>query len=398
MSIKRQIVALGGGGFLMEPDNPLLDKYILALSGKARPKICFIPTASGDAQVCIDQFYTFFKKQNCEPSYLSLFKGSTSEIESFVLEQDILYVGGGNTRNLIALWKEWQLDQMIRKAYEQGAILSGISAGSICWFEQGVTDSIPGKLTALTCLGFLTGSNCPHYDGEKERRPSYQRLLKQGFIKEGIAAEDGVGLHFVNEELFKVISSHPDKSAYQLLLKNGEPEENEMRSEYLGGKDLLIRRAALTDARAIHEAHMKSIREVCGPDYSPEEIAAWGGRDFKEDERLQAIKDNFVWVVEDDGKIEGYAHMNLGMGEAKNEAYVFGLYFTPKVTGKGLGSRIIDLMDEELRQTKTKIVALESTITALSFYRKHGFKEKGPQVTVLVNGMQIRCHPMIKIL
>jgi len=231
---KRQIIALGGGGFSMEPENPLLDLYILKQSGKESPKVCFIGTASGDAQDYIDRFYVSFKKFKCTPSHLSLFRGHTAEIEKFVLDQDILYVGGGNTRNLLTLWKDWGLDAAIRKAYENGTVLAGISAGSICWFEQGVTDSVPGRLSSLKCLGWLKGSNCPHYDGEAERRPSYHRLLKNGEILHGLATEDSVAAHYVNEELHGIISSQPGKKAYSLTLKNGEPMEEVIVPRYLG--------------------------------------------------------------------------------------------------------------------------------------------------------------------
>ncbi|RUR78715.1 Type 1 glutamine amidotransferase-like domain-containing protein [Chlorogloeopsis fritschii PCC 9212] len=178
--VSQQIIAMGGGGFSMEPENPLLDMYILRQSQKERPKVCFIPTASGDSDRYIVRFYSAFVKLSCAPSHLSLFQPPTADLRSFVLEQDIIYVGGGNTKNLITLWKEWGLDNILREARESGVILSGLSAGSICWFEEGVTDSIPGQLTKLKCLGFLKGSNCPHYDGEPERKPSYHRLLSEG--------------------------------------------------------------------------------------------------------------------------------------------------------------------------------------------------------------------------
>lgn len=130
----KQIIALGGGGFSMEPENPLLDLYVLKQSGKHNPKICFIPTASGDADNYIARFYEFFGKQNCKPSHLSLFKPQTRDLESYLIEKDIIYVGGGNTRNLLALWREWGLDLIMMKAWEQGTVLAGISAGSICSF------------------------------------------------------------------------------------------------------------------------------------------------------------------------------------------------------------------------------------------------------------------------
>ena len=214
-NIDKQIVAMGGGGFSME-ETPLLDQYILGLSSQARPKVCFLPTASGDSDKYIVRFYSAFTQLSCIPSHLSLFKPPTSDLRSFVMKQDIIYVGGGNTKNLIVLWKEWGLDQILREAWESGVILAGLSAGSICWFEEGLSDSIPGQMTVLPCLGFLKGSNCPHYDGEPERRLYYHRLLSQGLISPGYAADDGVALHFTGDRLEKIVSSRPQAKAYRL--------------------------------------------------------------------------------------------------------------------------------------------------------------------------------------
>ncbi|KAB8319804.1 peptidase E [Tolypothrix campylonemoides VB511288] len=230
----KQIVAMGGGGFSMEPENPMLDKYILGLSQKERPKVCFIPTASGDSDKYIVRFYSAFVQRPCIPSHLSLFQPPTADLRSFVFEQDIIYVGGGNTKNLIALWKEWGLDHILREAWESGIILSGLSAGSICWFEQGVTDSIPGSVTVLQCLGFLKGSNCPHYDGEAQRRPSYHRLLSAGLISEGYATDDGVGLHFIGDTLEKIVSSRPHAKAYRLERIDETVKETVLEPTYLG--------------------------------------------------------------------------------------------------------------------------------------------------------------------
>ena len=234
MPVTRQIIAMGGGGFSMEPENPLLDKYILSQSKKKNPRICFIGTASGDAKGYIDNFYNFFKKENCIPSHLSLFNGHTAKIESFILSQDILYVGGGNTRNMLVLWKEWGLDKIIRKAYKKGILLCGISAGSICWFEEGLTDSIPKQLNKLKCLGILKGSNCPHFDGEPGRRPAYTKLIKNGKMKSGIACDDGCALHYKNEKLFKVISSRPKAKAYRFVKKGKSLEESILPAEFGG--------------------------------------------------------------------------------------------------------------------------------------------------------------------
>ena len=230
----KQIVAMGGGGWGMEPNNPLLDYYIYKLSDRAEPQICFIPTASGDSEEYIERFYEHFAPKPSHLSHLSLFKPPTADLESLVLSQDIIYVGGGNTKNLLALWKEWELDKILQKAWHKGIILCGLSAGSICWFEQGVTDSIPGKLTTLQCLGFLTGSNCPHYDGETERRPAYHQLLSQGLISPGYAADDGVALHFVGDRLANIVSSRPEAKAYYLEKTSDKIVESSLNTKYLG--------------------------------------------------------------------------------------------------------------------------------------------------------------------
>ena len=232
----RQIIALGGGGFSMEPDNPLLDLYILKQAKKTTPKICFIPTASGDSDHYISRYYNFFNKQNCKPSHLSLFRSPTRDLEGFILEKDIIYVGGGNTRNLLVLWKEWGLDNILRKAWNQGIVLAGISAGSICWFEEGVTDSFGEELEPIKCLGFLKGSHCPHYDGELDRRPSYHKLIYSGDIQAGIAADDGVAIHYIEQNISNIVSSRPEAKAYKVYLDNKVMKviEEELQTNFLG--------------------------------------------------------------------------------------------------------------------------------------------------------------------
>jgi peptidase E len=226
----RQIIGMGGGGFSMEPENPLLDRYILKQSKSERPKICFIGTASGDAEGYIERFYNFFQKEDCEPVHLSLFKPHTRDIKGFLMEQDILYVGGGNTKNLMTLWKEWELDKAIRAAYESGTILSGLSAGSLCWFEEGVTDSYGDGIEPIKCLGLLGGSHCPHYNGEGNYRPAYNRLIHEEVIGAGYAADDGVALHFIDEKLHTVVSSRPQVSGYRV----DKGKEEKLSTTYLG--------------------------------------------------------------------------------------------------------------------------------------------------------------------
>ena len=231
----RQIIAMGGGGFSMEPENPLLDLYILKQTNKARPKICFVPTASGDAEGYVNNFYSFFEKLDCEPSHLSLFRPPVRDLESFVLDKDIIYVGGGNTKNLMVLWKEWGLDKILRKALDKGVILAGLSAGSLCWYEDGVTDSYGDELEPIHCLGFLKGSHCPHYDGEADRRPSYHHLIGGQAIQGGIAADDGVAVHYRDGEIYKVVSSRPNSKAYRVQLQ-GDVVEEELETVFLGAE------------------------------------------------------------------------------------------------------------------------------------------------------------------
>ncbi len=230
---------MGGGGFLMEPDNPLLDRYILSQCSPprpapARPHICFVPTASGDSASQIERFYASFRDHACEPSHLSVFNGPVGEWRDYLLSKHIIYVGGGNTRNLLVLWREWGLDRVMREAWQRGIVLAGVSAGSICWFEEGVTDSIPGPLTPLRCLGFLKGSNCPHYDGEANRRPSYHALLAAGQIEPGLACDDGVAAHFIDDTLHRIVASRPAARAYRLSLEDGRVNEQELLPDYLG--------------------------------------------------------------------------------------------------------------------------------------------------------------------
>lgn len=222
---QRQIITLGGGGFSMEPENLALDRYILAQVSASRPKVCFVPTASGDAEGYVERFYTSFRTLDCEPSHLALFRRTVVDLESHILGQDILYVGGGNTLNMLAVWRAHGLDHILRKAWEHGVVLAGISAGSICWYETGLTDSKPGALTPLACLGFLPGSNCVHFDSEAERRPTYHRLVASGDMACGYAADDGVALHFHGTTLANVLSSRPDARAYYVTRVDAGAEE-----------------------------------------------------------------------------------------------------------------------------------------------------------------------------
>jgi peptidase E len=229
-----QIIAMGGGGFSQEPDNPLLDQYILNQTGKPRPKICFLPHATGDVVRYVHNFYEAFTKLDARPTYLSLFTPPTADLESFLLEQDVIYVGGGNTKSMLALWREWNLNDVLRKAYRNDVVLAGLSAGAICWFEAGLTDSIPGALSPLPCLGVLAGSCCPHYDGEAERRPSYHRLIAGGELVPGIALDDGAAAHFMDGQLTHAVSSRPNAKVYKVTRVGEAVHETALPMTYLG--------------------------------------------------------------------------------------------------------------------------------------------------------------------
>jgi peptidase E len=226
---------MGGGGFSMEPENLLLDRFVLSLAAVPQPKVCFVGTASGDSQIYLDKFYAAFNTLPCTPVELSLFKPPTADLRSFVMERDVIYVGGGNTRNLLVLWREWGLDAILREAWLSGIVMAGISAGSICWFQQGLSDSvIPGDLAPLDCLGFLSGSNCPHYDGEKERRPAYHRFICEGKLDAGYAADDGAALHFIGQGLNGVVSSRDAARGYSVRRAGTEVEEVALDTVRLG--------------------------------------------------------------------------------------------------------------------------------------------------------------------
>lgn len=232
----RQIIAMGGGGFSMEPDNLALDQYILDQSSKPRPKVCFVPTASGDADAYLLNAYKAFSKLDCRISHLSLFRPPLGDLESYVMDKDVIYVGGGNTRNLLVLWREWGLDVIFRKAYEAGVVLAGISAGANCWFDVCTTDSVPGQLRALPCLGLLKGSFSPHYDGEAERRPTLHQLMREGKIAPGWGSDNSSALHFVDEQPLRAVCSKPEAKVYRVELDGGEVVETALEMMDLTAK------------------------------------------------------------------------------------------------------------------------------------------------------------------
>jgi dipeptidase E len=229
-----QIIVMGGGGFTMEPDNPLLDDYVLAATRRARPRVCFIPTAAGDAAGYIDRFREAFPDDVCEPALLSLFSRKIDDLGKFLSSMDLVYVGGGNTVNLLAVWRAQGLDRVLPQVLAGGTILCGVSAGALCWFERGITDSYGPDLKPLTNgLGLLRGAFSPHYDSDP-RRP----FLWPDFVARhggpGVAAEDGVALHYVDGKIVRAVTSRPHARAYRFDVVDGEVREETITPEYLG--------------------------------------------------------------------------------------------------------------------------------------------------------------------
>ncbi len=211
-----------------------LDDFILSLSRRANPKVCFLPTASGDSDTYVANFYRAFASRTCRPSDLRLFVRTVVNLRELLLDQDVIYVGGGNTANMLAIWRQHAVDPVLRMCWEAGVVLAGISAGMICWFEASITDSFGPQLAPLNDgLRFLPGSACPHYDSEERRRPTYQRLVGEGFPA-GYAADEGVALHFVGTTLHEAVSSRKEGRAYKLSLDNGRVIEQTIEPRLLG--------------------------------------------------------------------------------------------------------------------------------------------------------------------
>src|ERR1700761_2666627 len=207
MDDRRQILAMGGGGFTME-STLALDRFALELTGKPVPRICFLPTASGDPREQATRFHERFSSWPCEPSILSLFHLGRDRIDprEHLLAQDLIYVGGGSMRNMLAVWREHSVDEIMRAAWERGIVLAGLSAGAMCWFDGGVTMS-GGFAAAANGLGLLGASLSVHLDGEPERLPVFREAIATGRLPAGYAADDGAGLVFHGTELTRCVSS-----------------------------------------------------------------------------------------------------------------------------------------------------------------------------------------------
>src|ERR687888_128922 len=214
MMVEPQIVGLGGAGRSEDETRRLL-AHVVGLAGTTAPKVCVVPTATGDDADGVLRLYGLLPA-DARVSHLPFFPWPPDDLRGFALAHDVIFVGGGNTANALAIWRVHGFDEILREAWEAGIVLTGWSAGMICWFEAGVTDSFGPQLEGMRDgLGFLPGSACPHYDGEDERRPVYQRLVADGFPP-GFAADDTVGLHFTGTELAEVVTARDGAQAYRV--------------------------------------------------------------------------------------------------------------------------------------------------------------------------------------
>ncbi|HWX74510.1 MAG TPA: peptidase E [Solirubrobacteraceae bacterium] len=228
---------MGGGGFTMEPANPLLDDFVLDLPRSKRPRILFLPTASGDETAQINAFLARFGDRTCVPEHLSLFRlrDTRRALEQIVLEQDVIYVGGGSMRNLLALWHAHGLDELLVAAWRGGTVLAGLSAGAMCWFEGGVSCS-SGPPAPIAGLGLLEGSLTVHADGEPERLPEWLACVGDGTLPGGWALDDGVALLFCGSRLTRVVSSRPGAAAVRVDAIAGELIRRRIEPELLGAE------------------------------------------------------------------------------------------------------------------------------------------------------------------
>jgi peptidase E len=234
MEVRRQIVAFGGGGFSMEAGNPLLDDYVLSLAGVSRPRVCFLATASGDADDYLVRFYREFAGARAEASHLALFRRrrGVADVRRHLLSQDLVYVGGGSLVSLLGVWRAHGIDSILREAWEAGIVLCGLSAGALCWFSHPLT-AYYGPPEQVDGLGLLPWSFTAHYDSEPSRRDEYHELLRRG-MPSGYAADDGAALHFVGRGLHRVVASREGVAGYALRRGPDGVIEERLEADYLG--------------------------------------------------------------------------------------------------------------------------------------------------------------------
>jgi peptidase E len=215
---RRHVLAIGGFGPAREQDLrlPPLIGHALELSGAAHPRVCVLNTAAGDDPAGYVRIYSMLSEFGARPSHLQLFPmPNVSDPADLLLSQHVIFVGGGSVANMLAVWRVHGLDEVMRKAWEAGIVLAGVSAGAICWFHGGTTDSFGPALRPFTAgLQFLPGSYCPHYSSEPTRRPAYEALVADGTLLAGIACDDGAAAHFADAALAGIVAQRPGAAGY----------------------------------------------------------------------------------------------------------------------------------------------------------------------------------------
>ncbi|HPH45458.1 MAG TPA: peptidase E [Chryseolinea sp.] len=227
---RRKIVAYGAGY------NPPFVKYVAERTGKPKPRICYLPTASADGEAGIIRWYEVCASLEVYPFVQKMFINSYDQKESFedvLLSMDAIIVGGGNTLNMMAIWKAQGIDVILKKAWDKGIVLAGGSAGSLCWFEEGTTDSRPKELSKVSCLGFIKASHSPHYDAEPERRPRFQGYIKSKEFKAGYACDNKAAIYFEDNTVKEVVAVNQESNAYYVYEKNGEVIEEKLPKRVL---------------------------------------------------------------------------------------------------------------------------------------------------------------------
>jgi dipeptidase E len=261
--VRRRILALGGGGFTSSSEDWPLDEYVLTLAHRTRPRICLLPTASGDPEDQIDRFYRAFEQHGCDLSHVSLFRlGSHAiDLRGHLLSRDVIYVGGGSLKNLLALWRVHGVDDLLSEAWQSGVALAGVSAGAMCWFECGVTRT-HGQPALAQGLGLLPGSASVHYASDPERRRVYREQIAAG-APAGWAIEDGVGLLFAGRTFVEAVTARADARAFKVERREDEVSERAIEPRRLsseGGVAAGAEPISITEYRQAAQRRSRSSR------------------------------------------------------------------------------------------------------------------------------------------
>ena len=232
---RKQIVAMGGALAKSEPAAHALYEYVLGQTSAKRPRVLQINTATGDAPSSALFTYRALSTLSCEVSELKMFERTPkpAELRKMIVGSNVIVVGGGNTKSMLAVWRAFGIDELLFEAYEKGVVLSGSSAGGICWFDQCLTDSWAVDYTALDCLGILPGSCCPHFDGEAGRKETYHRLIEDGTLMPGIAIDERVGVHYIDGKIHRIVTTAPKIGAYNVGLRRGKILQTALAVEQL---------------------------------------------------------------------------------------------------------------------------------------------------------------------